>query len=134
MIGYRIFSSLGSGSDAIQQGEIAVSFKPKPIRQQDTFSINTFNRDPFLGTFKAKPKAKKTIAKAAKKEIQWPDIQYSGSMGDGNTKENIFFVNINNVQYLMKPKDKMQQVELISGSEDRIILRYKGQKKTISLN
>lgn len=134
MIGYRIFSSLGAGNESVVQKNIAVSFRPKPIKEQDTFSIHTFTRDPFLGTFKAKPViTKKSKPLVVKKEILWPTISYSGFMGDAASNQNIFFVSINNTQYLMKPNDLMQEITLIKGTSKEITVRFQKQKKVIPI-
>ncbi|NAS32034.1 hypothetical protein GTQ40_13695 [Flavobacteriaceae bacterium R38] len=135
MIGYRIFSSLGSDNNAVQTKNVTVNFKPKAIKDQDTFSIGNYSRDPFLGTFKIKPKpVKKRQISAVKKEIQWPAVRYSGLIGAVNSDQQIYFVFVDNVQYLMKLKDEMNGVKLLKASKERITVSFQKQQKTITID
>lgn len=134
MIGYRIFSSLGSGNNTPQAKNITVNFKPKAIKEQDTFSISSFSRDPFLGTFKVKPVKKRQAAPVVKKEITWPAVRYSGLIGSVDSKQQIYFVFVNNVQYLMKLKDEMNGVKLLKASKKSITVSYQKQQKTIVID
>ena len=133
LIAYQIISSMSTDKVATPQQKLDVSFNPKPIKEQDTFSISINNRDPFLGTIE-RPKVKKP--KPIKKqpvEIEIP-ISYSGLVVDQNTKEKIFFVHINNNQHLMNINDVVDEVKLLKGNENEITITYKKQKKNIKRN
>ncbi len=133
LIGYQIISSLNPKEVISSKQELDVSFHPKPIKEQDTFSISKNSRDPFLGTIE-RPKVRKS--KPIKKqpvEIEIP-ISYSGLVVDENTKEKIFFIHINNNQHLMNINDVVEEVKLLSGNENEIIVSYKNKRKTIKRN
>jgi len=134
MIGYRIFSSLGTDKNAELSKNIAVNFNPTAIKKQDTFTISSYDRDPFLGTFKRKKIPVKRKSISVKKEIQWPTIRYSGLIDNTNTDKQIYFVFVNNVQYLMKLKDEMEGVKLLKATNDEITVRFNKQTKKIALN
>ncbi len=135
MIGYRIFSSLNNGDDIQKPKNIAVSFHPKSIKEQDTFAIHSFPRDPFLGTFKTKAKKEnKNKAHIVKEEVIWPKVSFSGMMSDTGSNQKIFFIYINNVQYLMKLHDKMMDITLVKATKKDITLRFKGEQKKITVS
>lgn len=134
-IAYQIISSLSADDEIVsQQQEFEVSFNPKPIKELETFSVSARNRDPFLGTIE-KPKVKRTKKKIKKQpqEISIP-ISYSGLVIDENTKEKIFFIHINNNQHLMNINDVIDEVKLVRGNENEVVISYKKQRKTIKRN
>lgn len=135
-IAYQIISSLSSDDEIVpQQQGLEVSFNPKPIKEQETFSISASNRDPFLGTIE-RPKVKrpkKKVKKQPPQEISIP-ISYSGLVIDENTKEKIFFIHINNNQHLMNINDVIDDVKLVRGNENEVMISYKKQRKTIKRN
>lgn len=113
--------------------EIERSFALERIKPKDTFSIKADYRDPFLGTMHVKKKrTKKKIAKTSPK-IQFPSIAYTGLIADQQNKQHIFFVTINNTQYLMQSKSEKDGVTLVSGTKSGIKVRYKGITKQIPL-
>ena len=132
VIGYRMVAAFGPDENHQIQNNFDVSFKPKVFREQDSFTIHNYERDPFLGSFK-KPLKKKQKTTVVKPKVIWPEITYSGAMGDTKNIETIFFISINNTQYLMKKKDENMGVVLLKGTENNIIVRFEGNKKTISI-
>ena len=133
LIAYQIISSLNPTEVITTSQELDVSFNPKPMKKQDTFSITENNRDPFLGTIEKPKVTKPKTIKQQPTEIEIP-ISYSGLMVDKNTKEKIFFVHINNNQHLMNINDVIDDVKLLSGNENEVIISYKNKRKTIKRN
>ena len=133
LIAYRVFSALGPEDEAEVAEIAAVSFTPKAVKEQDTFNISSYSRDPFLGTFKTRPKPKKKKVAVVKEETPWPQIRYAGLMGDGNSDESIFFVFINGKQYLLKQNDSMEDIRLIKGDKETVTLSFKGRKKVVNM-
>ncbi|MEP3208641.1 MAG: hypothetical protein ABJN95_05605 [Maribacter sp.] len=133
IIGYKVFS----GNSDVTEAE--ASFKKSPLRSlptqvKDTFSILTDYRDPFLGTF-PKKKVKKTKRTSKLKKTAEPEIkiQFTGLVTDKNSKQRIFFVNINGQQHLMSVKDEIQKVQLLSGTSTSIRVRANGKTRIIDI-
>lgn len=132
LIAYKIISSLSSDDAEIPQQNTDVSFHPKPLKKADTFNIKTHERDPFLGTIEKPKKPSKPRVIHKEPEIEIP-ISYSGFIKDQNTGQKVFFVHINNQQYLMKVNEVIDNVKLVKGNENEITVSYNKNRKTIKL-
>ena len=128
MIGYRIWAGLNPGAPEVVQQGVTVAFNPKTNTEIDTFSVQSFNRDPFLGTL-SKPKTKPR--KHYKSEMIWIPIQYHGIVSKQNKKDKVFVVSIEGQQYLIKIGQEIKGVKLIKGSSTNIYVSYKGVNKKI---
>ncbi|WP_350290173.1 hypothetical protein [uncultured Croceitalea sp.] len=130
-VGYRIYSGLSPDVPAEQEVK-ATSFKPKAMVKKDTFSILADYRDPFFGTYSKK---KKKVKSTTLKKVVAPQIaiSYTGSVIDNNQKNSIFFVTIEGQQVLMKARQTIQDVTLVSGTKMAIRVRHKGKLRTIKL-
>ncbi|WP_412560651.1 hypothetical protein [Winogradskyella sp. MIT101101] len=135
-IAYKIVNGLSPEEPEIAEQNFDVAFNPKQQNALDTFSIKDVDRDPFLGTLSTR---KQTSGKKVKsiKEQQKPlpqlNITYGGLIQNQNSKSKVFVVNINNQQYLLKPGQTVNNVKLISGDKQSIIIRYDGKNQTIKL-
>ena len=131
IIGYRIVSTINpSAPEVVGQG-FEVAFKPKTNIELDTFSIQTVNRDPFLGTLLVKKKPKRTFKKTMQPKVVWLPVLYHGSISKQNTKTKVFIVSINGRQNLMKIGQTINGVKLIKGNSNSVTLTYKRARKTI---
>lgn len=131
MIGYRIISTLTSEPLPIESNTRIVAFRPQTSMEIDTFSIQSVDRDPFLGTFKQKTiSTKKTTTTP---QVVWPQITYGGLVKQQNTTAQIFVVNVNSNQYLLKKGQKIEDVALVKGNSKEVVLRFQNQTKTIVL-
>ena len=110
-------------------------FKPKTLKERDTFSIVADYRDPFLGTFETKTVTKNTSKNLQHNPTTVPEVSiaFTGIITDTDTKSNIFFVTINSQQYLMNLKDNIQEVQLVSGNSIAIKVKYHNKLMTIPL-
>lgn len=131
---YKMIHTIYPGKKVAETGVLFAGFQPKPIQNQDTFSISVHQRDPFLGTFiiaKTKNTPPKKRKSGPKKEMPKIPVSFSGMISGKTAKENIFFVSINNQQYIMKINDEIQQVKLVKGSAKNIRIRYHNTLKII---
>lgn len=134
IIGYKIITALNPEiPEAIQQ-EFAVNFNPKANTVVDTFSVQTTHRDPFLGTLTIKRKAKSNAAiNTNRKKINWLPISYLGLIKKQGAAKQVFVVNINGQQHLLKLGQRMDSITLIRGNTKAIVMRYKNQQKTFNI-
>lgn len=131
-VGYRIYKGISPSETALNAETAQVNFKPKEPVEKDTFSIVADYRDPFLGIILKK---KKIAVKRKKQAPPIPEIPitYTGSVLGKNSSNSIFFVNIAGVQQLLKPKQTVNGVTLVSGTEKEIKIRCQGKLRTIAL-
>lgn len=129
-IGYEIISALNPELPEVKSQNSLANIDYKVNTVIDTFSIETVNRDPFLGTLLKKP-ITKTIKK--KKSIQWKKITYQGTIKQNKTKQQIFIVTINGSQYLLKKGQIKDSITLAYGNDKSVTMRYKNQLKSFSL-
>lgn len=133
IVGYRIYSSLNPDVPEITNQDIAFTFNPKKSVEVDTFSIQIMNRDPFLGTIKQKQNTTTNRNTTTSPQLQWPQLSYGGVIKKQNTTTQVFVVNINNNQYLLKKGQSVDEVTLLNGNSKEIVVRYKSYNKTIAL-
>lgn len=113
------------------------TFTPTPLIEKDTFSLLPVDKDPFLGTLYVKKdeRASKPSMSNKKKEdgIVWPAIEYRGIVSDQEVRTSVFILQINGRQHLVKKGETIQDVQLVSGSNNAVQLRYKGLNKNFSI-
>ena len=131
VIGYKILSAANPTSPDMVQQRVDVSFNPKAKIETDTFSIQTVNRDPFLGTLLVKKKSTPKKIKP-KTPLIWKPIIYHGIISNQNNKAKVFIISIENQQHLIKVGQTINEIKLVRGNNNSVLLSYKGEKKTIS--
>jgi hypothetical protein len=131
-VGYKIWSGLSPEIPEVKQQDVFVNFNPKPSTTVDLFSVQTAERDPFLVTL-IKPQIKNTMSLTTKqtKTIVWLPISYHGLVKKQGSKQEVFVVNINGKQQLLKLRQSIEGVTLVKGNTKEIIVRYKNHQKTI---
>lgn len=133
IIGFKMFSTLNPDTPLDIPQDNKVTFKPKTSTEIDTFSIQTTNRDPFLGTLYKKKKAKvKTKPTRPKPALVWPSITYHGAVAKQQSKAKVFVVSINGNQHIMRVGQQMDGVKLIRAVSKIITVTYKGAIKTVT--
>lgn len=130
VLGYQIVSTINPETPEIVAQDIDVSFNPKHQQKKDTFSVQTVDRDPFLGILH-KPEVNRS-KQNTKSDFVWQPIIYHGSISKQNDKSKIFVVSINGQQYLLKIGQKINDIILVSGNTKTIVVGYKNHRKTIS--
>ncbi|NER16788.1 hypothetical protein [Spongiivirga citrea] len=126
---YRMFSWGDDENTITQNNNAFAQFNPIKPTEKDTFSITVHERDPFLGTIE-KPKRRTTTRPKQVETIVWPTISYKGLVGSNTGSNAIFLVDINGTQHLIKKGTTTNEITLISGNKDQVVLRFKGKRKT----
>ena len=132
-IGYQIFSKLSTDDSPMIATNSNVSFTPKQIIKEDTFSINTKHRDPFLGKpYQQKQTTKVRRVSVGKKDaFVFPPIIYKGVISKQQSAQNIYIIEVSGTQQLFKTGKKIQEVKLVKGNKKSITISFKGKRKTI---
>ena len=107
------------------------TFEPDTHFEMDSFSIETVERDPFLGTFIKPPKKIKKPLRPPPKSKLLKQITYAGIVQKTKSKTPVFVVNINNRQYILKKGQTVDSVTLVRGNASQIVVRYNHQLQTI---
>lgn len=130
-IGYQIVSAVNPEKEKVINQDFAIAFNPKTETELDTFSIQTTNRDPFLGTLLVKQTSiKRTASKS--KNVVWMPTLYHGNISNQKNKATVYIISIGGSQYLMKIGELVKDVKLIKGTSEYVKLSYKGAIKTIT--
>ncbi|WP_298341162.1 hypothetical protein [uncultured Algibacter sp.] len=131
-IGYQIVSAVNPEKEKVVNQDFAIAFNPKAETEVDTFSIQTADRDPFLGTRLVKQTSKSTLSKLKQQPVVWKPITYHGNISNQNKKAVVYVISIEGSQYLMKIGQVVKNIKLIKGTSKHVQLRYKGKIKTIT--
>ena len=131
LIGFRIVKAINPSNEKEKPNFEIKEFAYKKVIKKKAFFVKADYRDPFLGTY-PKKKSKKRVYKKQVVE-NWPSIEFLGTMGDKNGRNNMYFVSINGKQELMQVPQKIGEVKLISGTKKQIKVSYKGKRKSILL-
>ena len=135
---YRLFFQ-GKGNDSSNFSNH--SFVPEAVdltSLNDTFSIHSNYRDPFLGnvaprnsrsggTGPAKSVAKTPVASVAK----WPTIVFHGLIRNQKSNKQVAWVQIDSHSFNMAPGTTQMGVELKRCFKDSILVVFNAEKRTI---
>ena len=130
-IGYRIWTGLNPDLPEVIQQNVTFAFNPKTNTAIDTFSVQAFERDPFLGVLSQKNKTIAKGKKTIKKEIIWIPIEYHGMIAKRGKRNKVFIITIDGQQYVMKVGQLINSVKLLKGNSTTIYVSYKSAKKKI---
>jgi hypothetical protein len=140
MLFYQFFSY--TVKDEIDVNTEAPSIVNIEYKEPDTTAIDANYRDPFTGNLQGSVKTntgevdksptndKINTEVIPREQVQ---INYKGIVTDLTNKSKVFMVIINHKTFLMQQGDKENEVELISGTNESIVIKHKGTKKTILL-
>lgn len=131
-VAYKIWSGLNPELPEDIEISVSSSFKPNATSEIDTFSIQTLDRDPFLGTLTFKQSTTQKIASVKNAEDVYIPIQYHGSIAKEDSKDIVYIVSIENAQYFMKAGQVLKDIKLLKGSKESIQVTYQGTTKTIA--
>lgn len=131
LVGFKIVSAVNPEPSENLKEDLVVKFNPKENIETDTFSIQIASRDPFLGTLKAKRQKRPKILKKKGPVTNLPIVTYSGVIKKQQSSQQVFVVNINNEQYLLKKGQIVNDVKLIRGGLEKIVVRFNGTTQTI---
>lgn len=109
-------------------------------KKDEIVSLNLNYRDPFLER-KSKPKQKTVnISKlknttpkktAQTQNIQWPLVEYSGSITNKSADNKMALIKINGKEHLLKEGDSKEGIQIGHIFNDSITLAYMNTAKTI---
>jgi len=136
IIGYKVISALNPDEPINHQVKsFKTVFNPTTQKERDTFSVKPVRKDPFLGTLLIKPEPKRITKSIVKtKKVQWPTVNYQGLVSKMSSKrDQVYIITVKQVQYLTKKGQIIDSIKVISGNENKVVLRYKNELKTISL-
>jgi len=130
-IAYKFFSSYNPVAPVLDKQSTVMAFKPQ-AKKTDTFTIQQLQRDPFLGTVKRKPSTtNKSVAKKPKDTIQVPQMTYLGLLKIQKSNDQIFALNINGEQFLVKKGQTVEKIKIVQADSRKMVVRF--QNKTITL-
>jgi hypothetical protein len=132
-IGYKIINGISSDAPPLALQEFDNTFKPKSVVEAEAFSIQHIERDPFLGTLTSTKKKKTTVISnnAPKPNVTNKIITYSGLIQKQTTTDQVFVINIDNNQYLLKKGQTADDIKLVRGNAKQIVIRYNNKLQTI---
>jgi len=113
--------------------------RPIQLAENDTFSINTDYRDPFLGKLYKTSELRRSIDQTIKQKVSqtidvWPDVRYKGIVSDVKSKKRIFLVVVSGKNNMMQIGQTKDEVMLKSGDSKEVVLVYKKNVKRIKIN
>lgn len=133
-IAYKIISGINTDISITNNDNKLVNFSPKIITKVDTFTVQQVDRDPFLGTLTKKKEIKKDTRKAIlkKEELPLPQIVFRGMIKEQQSSNQIFVVDINGNQYLLKKGQEINGIKLLKGNASSITISFDNRTHTIS--
>lgn len=134
-IAIMLFNYFGEDEIVVPEPDLVSQFQPKTIKEKDTFSIQKVDRDPFLGTLTNKKNTNYKIVKNVKAIIKdpIPTITFGGVIKNQESSEQVYVVNINNKQYVLKKGQVVDKVKLLRGNAKEIAVKYNNKTITIPI-
>jgi len=132
IIGFKIMVTLNPEVPKVAKQDGTELFSPKVKTVMQSFTIQSSERDPFLGTLTIKKKLEEKPKAVSKKQaVVWVPIRYHGAISKLDNKDKVCVVSINGQQHLMKIGQDLNGVKLLKASDIEILVSYKGEKKNI---
>ncbi|AOW20780.1 hypothetical protein [Urechidicola croceus] len=135
LIGYRVYKALNPSETRITSAQNIATFIPKKIEQSNSYEIQANYRDPFLGTITSKTNTKNTVNSTTNKILtSFPTIIYKGIVSPRTSRKSAaFFIQINGQQSMLNIGGIEHEVKLISGNKEEVVLQFKKQRKTFTI-
>jgi hypothetical protein len=114
------------------------------VIEKEAFLIVADYRDPFLGK---KTKSRRTHSatnnsiskskgnnggKAKKSEKVWPSIIYKGMIKNNNSNKRVGILNVGGKEYLIKEKDIVNEITILSINKREVSVSFQKETKTIT--
>jgi len=133
-IAVEIVNAFSDNDESVAAVNTPILNKKIESIDKEVFSVQTVNRDPFLGTLQKKRIVKKPQKKITKpkKTIRWPRIDYKGIITDKSSKA-VFLIEVNGVVQLMKKGIAQSDLILIRGDKSSVTLLYEKERKDFML-
>ncbi len=142
-IGFKIFSNLSDFGEPDTSPTYNLPNLKSADGKKEIYQLDLNYKDPFLkpkskqnnaspaGNQIKKAKIEKKIVKPKKKIIQWPAINFKGSVENKNGEPPLYIVEINRVNYFYKLHDVFQELKLIKAAADSIQLEFLEEEKRV---
>jgi hypothetical protein len=125
-VGYSIYDGLNPELPPIVKVDES-RFRESEIAKEELPPLKEPEFDPFTGkTYKKKVEKTKRTTAGKKKQINWPKIEYQGSIKDANGKRTIAAVKINNQLLTLNMGKINDSLSLVKIAKDYVILRLNG--------
>lgn len=131
-IGYRLITGLNIDIPEVENTAKVLAFTPKKITETDTFSIKNIEKDPFLGTLISNKKIPSTLVKKVNRDTIRIPITYHGLIKKENSKEIVYVVTINGTQHLIRKAGKVDEITLVKGNAEEVLINYNNIRETIT--
>lgn len=132
-VAYQFFSGISPKTSQVVEAPSASTFKPQTQKPIDTFSVTEVARDPFLGTLKQKRVSTNKLRSKKRDTINQPHIVYKGLVKRQETNQQVFVIDIDNTQYLLKKGQTVKSVTLLKGDSEKISVRFNNMNMTIPI-
>lgn len=139
---YLVVSGMGGGGNIARPQGQPMAIPDSLVLGQDSFSLSLDYEDPFLkktkpvivnNTPKRAPTASPKPNKVAETpSVNWPTINYGGSITGAGSRKEVVILIIGNEEVLAKEGDVHKGVKINHIAPQAIGLEYKGAAKTIS--
>lgn len=130
---FKFFSGYNPEVVSVEQQDLATNFKPI-LKKVDTFSVQEIPRDPFLGTIsKKRTSSISTVTRKAKDTLQIPKMVYLGLLKKQQSKNQIFVLNIDNEQFIVKKGQVVKKVKVIQADTKKMIVSYNNKAITLPI-
>lgn len=136
---YQLFSSFFSTPNyATEKVEQIINIDEI---KQDEFVIVADYRDPFLGKKLSTKKInnissnikRNTVKKSlVRVEQPWPSISYNGMIKNNNSDRRVGILKVNGKEYLIKEKDVVNDITILSINKNAVSIRFQKEIKTIT--
>lgn len=135
-LGYRVYSALNPDiplgekhSEGKREKRIETQ---KPI---EPYELNLNYPDPFgLTALKSKGHNSASTSVQVKETVPFPVILFKGTVSRTNEKGMVYLVQINSESFLFRVSETHENVTLIRGNKESILLEYQGMRKRFVLN
>jgi len=134
-IAIEIINAFSPEDETLAAANIPKASKGIKKIEKEIFTVQTVNRDPFLGTLQKNKIVRKPKKKTEKPKeiIRWPRINYKGTITDKNNKSAVFLIEVNGAVQLMKKGATQSELTLIKGDKSSITLLHKKERKEFTI-
>lgn len=130
-VGFKIWSGFNPDLPNDIPLQLTTNFNPNVSTVVDTFSIETLERDPFLGKIISKETRVRASKPITKNEDVYTPVLYHGMIAKENSRDKLYIISIENKQHFIKVGQIVNGIKLIKANIDEIRVSYNSIVKTI---
>lgn len=129
---FRLFDACSPDAPISKETSPVAKFNPPRSVPRESFELLPVERDPFMDREYRRPDISNISPGPKAEKAPWPNLQYLGTVSDGDSGKRIFILNINGTQQLMSKGETLEGVTLLSGNTEKVTLGFKGERKELS--